>query len=206
MLHVLSVLACRALPGRTRAPNQQYIVRSCDFLFCRNPQWFGEYFTALLPAAVSSQRVCALLAPLHRLLLGSAHGRSAMAAAHAAGAAGGGAAGAAPAAGAAGHAIAAALAGIGAGDDPAARRLADLQQQDRDLKAAKRANTHAIKNEQRKTQRLKERAKTLSTEDLQDILIQRAAAAAKAKAKPKAKAKAAVVPAAAAAAAPADDE
>ena len=118
-----------------------------------------------------------------------------MAAAHAAGAAGGLAAGAAPAGGGPGLAIAAALAGVAAGDDPAAMRMAQLQVDHRQLLQQRKANAQAIKNEVKKNKRLKDKAKNLSTADLQDILIQRAAAAAKPKAKPKAKAKAAAVPA-----------
>ena len=91
--------------------------------------------------------------------------------------------------------VAAALAGVAAGDDPAARGMAQLQVDHRDLLQQRKANAQAIKNEVKKNKRLKDKAKNLSTADLQDILIQRAAAAAKPKAKPKAKAKAAAVPA-----------
>lgn len=101
-----------------------------------------------------------------------------------------------------GAAIAAALAGVGPGGDPAAARVSDLEQQQRDLTAARRANARDLRNEQKKRKRLQEKARSLSTDDLQDILIARAAAGAKAKARPKPKAKA---KAAAAAAAGGDD-
>ena len=99
------------------------------------------------------------------------------------------AAGGAPAGGGAGGAIAAALAGVVAGDVPAANRMAGLQAAQRQLRQPKKANASALKNELKRTKRLKEKAKNLSTADLQDILIQRAVA--KAKAKPKAAPKAA---------------
>jgi hypothetical protein len=89
-----------------------------------------------------------------------------------------------------GAAIAAALAGVGPGGDPAAARVSDLEQQQRDLTAARRANARDLRNEQKKRKRLQEKARSLSTDDLQDILIARAAAGAKAKARPKPKAKA----------------
>jgi hypothetical protein len=96
-----------------------------------------------------------------------------------------------------GAAIAAALAGVGPGGDPAAARVSDLEQQQRDLTAARRANARDLRNEQKKRKRLQEKARSLSTDDLQDILIARAAAGAKAKARPKPKAKAKAAAAAA---------
>ena len=123
----------------------------------------------------------------------------AMAAPHGAPAAAAAAAAAGAAAG-----LAAALAGVGAGDDPSAVRLANLQLDQQRLAAQKRANTMLIKNELKKKQRLKDKAKQLSTLELQEVLVCRAAAEAKAKAraKPKAKAKAAAVAAPAAVAPP----
>ena len=122
----------------------------------------------------------------------------AMAAPHGAAAAAAAAAAANPAA----LQLAAAVAGVGAGDDPAAVRLTQLQQDQQRLAAQKRTNTQLIKNELKKKQRLKDKARQLSTQELQEVLVSRAAAEAtakakaKAKPKPKAKAKAVAAPAA----------
>ena len=86
--------------------------------------------------------------------------------------------------------LVAAVAAVAAAGDPAANRLAELEQDQRELQARKKANQKLIKNEQKKRQRPVEKAKKLSTEELQQVLVARAAAEAKAKGKAKAKAKA----------------
>ena len=76
------------------------------------------------------------------------------------------------------------------GDDPAARaRLQQLEDQQRQLQAAKKRLAKDIANEQRKKARLMEKARGLSDADLAAIIGERAAVAAKAKAKAKAAAK-----------------
>ena len=100
-------------------------------------------------------------------------------------------------------AIAAALAGVGAADDPAALRLQNLQQEYQNLAAARKQNAKEMRSEKKKVKRLKDKAKNLSTTDLQDILIARAAEAAKGKGKGKGKAKGKAMPGAAAGAPPA---
>ena len=109
---------------------------------------------------------------------------------------------AAPAAGEGVQVAAAALAAVGAAGDPDGAWLAQLLQQQKDLKAQKRTNALAIRNESRKKQRLVEKAKALSTAELLEVVGVRAAAEAKAKAKAKAKAAAAKAKAKAAPAPP----
>ena len=84
--------------------------------------------------------------------------------------------------------MAAAAAALGAanGDDA----LANLQQAQRDLTAQRKAVTKDLKNEKRRRDRLMEKAKNLSNEELGMVLAARAKSAAKAKAKAKAAAKA----------------
>ena len=89
------------------------------------------------------------------------------------------------------QAAAAALAAVGAAGDPEGAHLAQLLQHQKDLKAQKRANASAIRNESRKKQRLVEKAKGLTTTELLEVVAVRAAVEAKAKAKATAKAKAA---------------
>jgi|NorSeaMetagenome_1021524.scaffolds.fasta_scaffold01447_16 hypothetical protein len=83
----------------------------------------------------------------------------------------------------------AAAAAIG---DPAADSLADLNTRRKDLVVERRRVATAIKNQEKKRQRIVERARGLSDDTLIAIVASRACAkvkaAAKAKAKPKAKA------------------
>ena len=75
------------------------------------------------------------------------------------------------------------------GDDPAARqRLQQLEDQRKQLQAAKKRLAKDIANEQRKKARLMEKARGLSDADLAAIAGERALIAAKAAAKAKAKA------------------
>jgi len=106
-------------------------------------------------------------------------------AAAAAGAVAAGADGAAPAGGAVGV-----LAALGGMDDPRANRIAALKDQRAQLLANRKAVQKELKNEERKRQRLMDKARNLSNEDLASVLGSRAVAAAKAKAKAEAKAKA----------------
>jgi hypothetical protein len=88
----------------------------------------------------------------------------------------------------AGHA--AVLAAVGGVGDAAANRIQQLAQQKRDLANQRKRVASELKNEQKKKQRIMNKAKTLDTADLVQILAVRAAAKAKPKAKGKAKAKA----------------
>ena len=104
---------------------------------------------------------------------------------------------------AAANPLAAALAGVGAADDPATVRLQQLQQQQADLVRQKRETAKAIRLETRKKDRLKQKARQLSTAELQEVLVARVAAEAAAAAKGKGKGKGKAAPVAPLAAAPA---
>ena len=62
--------------------------------------------------------------------------------------------------------LAAAVAAVAAAGDPAVNRLAELEQDQKELQARKKANQKLIKNEQKKRQRLMEKAKKLTTDEL----------------------------------------
>ena len=62
--------------------------------------------------------------------------------------------------------LAAAVASVAAAGDPAVNRLAELEQDQKELQARKKANQKPIKNEQKKRQRLMEKAKKLTTDEL----------------------------------------
>jgi hypothetical protein len=97
------------------------------------------------------------------------------------------AAAAAPVGGDAAAAVAQ-LAALGDGGDQGAIRLAQLTLQKQQLQAAKKTNQQTIKNEKAKRKRIQDKAKKLSTSELLEVVVLRAAAEAKAKAKAKAKA------------------
>jgi hypothetical protein len=79
---------------------------------------------------------------------------------------------------------------LGVQGDNRANRVTDLAQQNRDLARQRQQVAKDLKAEKRKRRKIMEKAQTLSTEDVVEVLAARAKAAANPKAKAKATAKA----------------